>query len=243
MNLVIDVGNSRVKVALFKEGSIFWQDSFEKQKIVFFLKKISQENKISQVIISSVATISEDDFARIAQLFPLKKLSYETKIPFQNNYGTPTTLGVDRIALMAGAAYNYPNQNILVIDAGSCITFDFMNENGIYKGGSISPGIEMRYKLLHKFTANLPLLKPESDVGLIGDSTINSIHSGVVNGVLAEINGIIERYKLEYGKLTPILTGGDTYFLAKRLKNGIFANPNYLLEGLNSIMRYNNKND
>ncbi len=243
MNLVIDVGNARVKVALFKGNSIAWHDSFNKPELILELKEISQKNKINQAIISSVAIITENQLFEIEQLFPLIRLNHQTKIPFQNNYKTPKTLGIDRIALIAAAINQYPNQNILVIDAGTCITFDLINDKGIYSGGAISPGIEMRYKALHKYTDKLPLLEREDNETLIGNSTENSIHSGVINGVVNEINGIIERYKLEYKKLTTILTGGDTYFLAKRLKNGIFANPNFLLEGLNSILIYNSKND
>ena len=243
MNLIIDVGNTLVKVALFKGDSIVYKDSFDKRKIYFQLKKISLENVIDQAIISSVVSFTENEIAKIKQLFPLKQLNHHTKVPFKNRYSTPKTLGVDRIALMAAAHNKFPKHNVLVIDAGSCITFDFIDKNGVYRGGAISPGIQMRYNALNKFTDKLPLLKPSNEVGLIGDSTNNSIHSGVINGVLLEINGIIEQYNLEYEKLTSILTGGDTNFLAKRLKNSIFANPNFLLEGLNSILSYNCKND
>ena len=128
---------------------------------------------------------------------------------------------------------------MLVIDAGSCITYDFVNDKAVYPGGAISPGIEMRYKAVHQYTANLPLLSKRDDIPLIGDSTENAIHLGILNGVICEIEGIIEQYRLKNIKLTVVLTGGDTNFLAKNLKSSIFATPNFLLEGLNSILIHN----
>uniref|UniRef100_UPI0030D97038 type III pantothenate kinase n=1 Tax=uncultured Salegentibacter sp. TaxID=259320 RepID=UPI0030D97038 len=145
----------------------------------------------------------------------------------------------DRLALVAAGALKYQNKNLLVIDAGTCITFDFKNDKNEYLGGAISPGLQMRLKALHNFTAKLPLVKLEENITLIGDSTKNSILSGVLNGVAAELDGIIDRYKADYKYLTIILTGGDSQILSKRVKNGIFANPNFLLEGLNYILEFN----
>ena len=243
MNLVIDVGNTRVKVALYKESKLCYETIFLKKRIISELKKIVKGFVIDRAIISSVASISNSSMNKIENLVPLLKLDYKTKVPFKNKYKTPKTLGVDRIALVASAVVGFPNKNVLIIDAGTCIKYDFVDVNGIYSGGAIAPGIVMRYKALHNFTANLPLLKSDYPNNLIGNSTENSIHSGVVNGVLFEINGIIEQYKQQNENLTIVLTGGDTNFLAKRLKNSIFANPNFLLEGLNIILNYNLKND
>lgn len=243
MNLVIDVGNTRVKVALFEQNSLFYSDSFELKEIFDRLKFIGETHKIKQAIISSVANISDFDLKKIQNLFPLVFLSQTTKVPFVNKYATKKTLGVDRIALASAAVLKYPNINVLVIDAGSCITYDFVSSKGVFKGGSISPGISMRYRALSQFTDKLPLLSPIKNISIIGNSTESAIHSGVLNGVVAEINGIIKEYKLQYEKLTVVLTGGDTNFLAKRLKNGIFANPNFLLEGLNNILIQNSEND
>ncbi len=129
----------------------------------------------------------------------------------------------------------------MIIDAGTCITYDFVNKNKEYLGGAISLGIEMRYKALHKYTSKLPLLEKNIPSNFIGKTTDENIHSGVNNGVLNEINGVIEQYERENPFLTIVLTGGDTYFLAKQLKSSIFANPNFVLEGLNTILIYNNK--
>ncbi|MDT0552850.1 type III pantothenate kinase [Urechidicola vernalis] len=243
MNLVIDVGNTFAKVALFEDANIIYQDVFSKKEILLKLLEIHKKHKINRAIISSVANLSTNQLVEIRQIFPIHELSATSKVPFKNAYATPKTLGVDRIALAAAAFVQYPKKNVLVVDAGTCITFDFIDANGSYLGGAISPGLEMRFKAMHTFTDKLPHLKKSENINLIGNSTETSMQSGVVNGLTAEINGIIQRYKSKYQKLTVVLTGGDTYFLANQLKNSIFANPNFLLEGLNSILIHNCKDD
>ena len=162
-----------------------------------------------------------------------------TNLPFKNLYSTPKTLGIDRIALVCASVGEFPDNNVLIIDAGTCITYDFINSKNEYLGGAISPGVRMRYKAMHNQTANLPLLTTEVPKQIIGDSTANSMHSGVVNGVLNEIDGTISQYKEKYQDLTVILTGGDAKMLSKQLKSSIFANSNFLLEGLNFILQFN----
>jgi type III pantothenate kinase len=243
MNLIIDVGNTRVKVALFKGDSIFDTYQFAKSKIAKKIKDIVEKHDVTNGIISSVASISEKEFKKIEQLVSLLRLNHESRVPFKNEYATPITLGVDRIALASASVFKFPNKNVLVIDAGTCITYDFIDKKGVYYGGAIAPGIEMRYKSLYTFTDKLPLLDVTDPKQLTGNSTEESIHSGIVNGILSEIEGMIDRYKEKNKELTVVLTGGDTNFLAKRLKNSIFANPNFLLEGLNNILNYNLKND
>jgi type III pantothenate kinase len=147
------------------------------------------------------------------------------------------------MVLAAGAVFQFPNQNRLVIDAGTCITYDFIDHQNNYLGGAITPGLRLRYESLHNYTAKLPLLVLESPKELIGNSTSNSIHSGVVNGLVYEIDGFITEYGTRYSNFIIILTGGDTDFLAKRLKNTIFANSNFLLESLNQTFQYKIKND
>jgi len=166
-------------------------------------------------------------------------LSASTTVNFKNNYATPQTLGVDRIALAAAVVSHYPNQNVLVIDAGTCVTFDFVTDKTVYLGGAIAPGVTSRYKSLHDYTANLPLLEKQVSNNYIGDTTDASIHSGVVNGICREIDGIIEQYRLEHKKLTIVLTGGDAEFLAGQLKSSIFVRPFFLLEGLFTILKIN----
>lgn len=239
MNLIIDVGNTRVKVAVFEEDTIVDLVVFDKLKIVSEIKKIIKKYKISAAIASSVALLSPKKIEKLQSLVEIMFVSSTLEIPLQNSYTTPTTLGVDRIALVFGAFVKYPKKNVLIIDAGTCITFDFLTKNGEYLGGAISPGVEMRYKSLHKFTSKLPLLtihKPES---FVGNSTKESINSGVVNGVIQEIDGVINQYNKKFLDLTVVLTGGDTNFLSKQLKSSIFANQNFLLEGLNEILIFN----
>jgi len=239
MNLVIDIGNTQIKTAVFKDNTLVDRTNFLKKNLYFSLKNISRKYTIKYAILSSVDKIDVLEVQKIQKLFSLLILNSETKLPFNNKYKTPKTLGVDRIALIAAAVSQYPNNNTLVFDAGSCITYDFVDENNDYFGGAISPGIAMRYKSLNFYTANLPKLSLVDKIPEKGSSTENAIHIGVTKGVIYEIEGIIDQYKAQKQKLTVILTGGDTIFLARNIKSTIFANPNFLLEGLNSILTYN----
>ncbi len=243
MNLIIDIGNTRVKAAVFEVDRIKEVFVFSKEEIVIKLKKIIKNFSISSSIVSSVSNLSEKTLKQINNLLNPIFLNSEIKVPFKNNYETPKTLGVDRIALVAAATKVYPQKNVLIIDAGTCITFDFVNKGNEYVGGAISLGIAMRYRALHDYTAKLPLLDLSEVSSFIGVNTNTSIHSGVVNGVINEIEGVINQYQKKYTDLTIVLTGGDTYFLAKQLKSGIFAHPNFVLEGLHTVLTYNLGND
>ena len=243
MNLIIDVGNTRVKAAVFELNTIKEIFVFKKEEIVFEIEKIIKNFSISATIMSSVSNISEKVVQEISDLLDPIHLNSKTNVPFKNKYKTPETLGVDRIALAAAATKKYPDKNVLIIDAGTCITFDFINNKKEYLGGAISLGLKMRYKALHNFTSKLPLLELKEVFEFIGSDTNTSMHSGVVNGVCNEIEGVINQYRSKYGDLTVVLTGGDTYFLAKQLKSGIFAHPNFVLEGLHTVLTYNLTND
>lgn len=240
MNLAIDVGNTLVKLGVFDSGKLILKKICIKKDFLNSLSEISDAYpNIKNAIISSVGNFTEHQLSKVQQRYAVFYLNHETKIPFVNKYATPQTLGVDRIALISAAVKQYPQQNVLVIDAGTCITYDFLNAENEYLGGAISPGIAMRYKSLHTFTEKLPLLDANNPKILTGNSTTASIHSGVVNGVLYEIEGVISEYRKNYNNLTVILTGGDTHFLRDSIKNDIFANSNFLLEGLNHILEYN----
>ncbi|MEL4457019.1 type III pantothenate kinase [Lutimonas vermicola] len=239
MNLVIDIGNSQIKVAVFDETILIFKDNFKTETFLSGILDVTDQYNVEKGIISHVAQIDKQILVSLKEIVPLIELNHETKLPFFNKYLTPKTLGVDRLALIAAASSQFPDENTLVIDAGSCITFDLLNEFGEYFGGSISPGIEMRYKAVNHYTANLPLLSKSESIPEVGNSTENAIHRGILNGVIQEIEGVIEQYKWKYQKLTVVLTGGDTIFLAKNLKSSIFAIPNFLLEGLNSILIHN----
>lgn len=240
MNLVIDVGNSFVKLAVFQDGDLLIKEVIDVKVIIKHIDALKEIYKpIERAIVSSVGKLPKTDLLYLKESFNLVELNSKTTIPFVNLYATPNTLGLDRIALVAASVKQFPYSNTLIIDAGTCITYDFVNANNEYLGGAISPGISMRYRALHNLTANLPLLNKEVPKSLTGDSTANSIHSGVVNGVLNEIDGNIETYRKKYSNLTVILTGGDANFLSEQLKSSIFANSNILLEGLNYILQIN----
>lgn len=240
MNLIIDVGNTRLKLAVFEDGSVIERYVSPKKDFFKQVKKILKKFPVIEWgIISSVDFFSSEEEEKLRSLIKLIVLSKDVQLPFENLYSTPSTLGVDRIALIAAAAKEYAETNVLVVDAGTCVTFDFLNDKNEYLGGSISPGLTIRYEALHNLTAKLPLLKPKDSDFFIGDSTESSIHSGVINGLINEIDGAISKYRSQYKDLTVILTGGDTNFLAKRLKSSIFANSNFLLQGLNFILEIN----
>ncbi len=244
MLLTIDVGNSRIKVAVFehnKQLELYVLDSNEFfQKIKNILKKYSN---IEKIILSSVGNIENEVLDFMKTNYSVEIINHQTKFPFSNLYTTPETLGIDRMVLAAGATLMYPKQNRLIIDAGTCITYDYVDSENNYLGGAISPGLKIRYKSLNNYTSKLPLLEPVNDFTIIGNSTNNAIHSGVINGVIFEIEGFISQYSIKNQDLTIILTGGDADFLAKRLKSTIFANSNFLLESLNLLSLYINKND
>ena len=240
MVLVIDVGNTKIKAAVFEQDTLILREEITKDFFLKELKKIFKKNKLIQkTIISSVANVSDEILYYLQNKTHLFHVTTETQFPFENKYETPMTLGIDRKVLVTGAVLKYPEQNVLIIDAGTCITYDFVDAHKKYFGGAISPGLTIRYKALNHYTSKLPHLLPEYPNSIIGNSTYQSMHSGVVNGILYEIEGFINDYLRQYEHLTIILTGGDALFLAKRLKNPIFANSNFLLESLNLLYLYN----
>ncbi|HET7361423.1 MAG TPA: type III pantothenate kinase [Salinimicrobium sp.] len=238
MNLIIDVGNSRAKIAVFKEDIILKKRMIENE----LLKKAFRDFKtefptIEKTILSSV---SKADFhQKFVSEENILILDASTPLPFKNLYATPETLGNDRKALVAAASKWHKWENTLIIDAGTCLTFDFKNDKNEYLGGAISPGLQMRYRALNAYTANLPLLSHFEAEGLIGNSTKTSMASGVFLGMQKEIEGTIAAYRALYEDLTIIFTGGDAQILSINLKNSIFANSNFLLEGLNYILEFN----
>jgi len=240
MNLIIDVGNTFVKLAVFESDALVFKTAVELGDVVDEVKNLKHDfPKLKNAIISSVGALKTSQISAIHKQIDVLQLNHTTKVPFKNSYDTPKTLGIDRIALVSASVYHYPKNNVLIIDAGTCITYDFITDKNEYLGGAISPGIRMRYKALHNLTANLPLLETKMPKHIIGTSTQSSIHSGVINGVINEIDGSIKSYKEKYLDLTVILTGGDANFLSEQLKSSIFANSNFLLEGLNYILKFN----
>jgi type III pantothenate kinase len=240
MNLVIDAGNTQIKFAVFRRNKLLHVESSNEADFANHLKGVfTKYPNISRAVISSVSNLDRCTVKAVSVFCEVYELTPGLKLPFKNSYATPQTLGPDRLALATAAFYYNPKGNTLVIDAGTCITYDMVNDHGEYLGGAISPGLYMRYNALNKYTARLPLLTPEEVLDFIGNATDSSIHSGVVNGICLEIDGVIGQYKSRFRDLTVILTGGDAQFLSKRLKNTIFAHSNFLLEGLNQLLEYN----
>lgn len=239
MNLVLDFGNSFVKCAFFKNGKILEKKTFTSSsagaELTGLINQYQPENAVWCSVSDTHKTLKEE----LTRCVPVVEVNYRMKLPFHNLYQTPETLGNDRIALVCGAALIYPNQAVLIVDAGSCVTFDLLSENGQYLGGSISPGLTMRYKALKHFTDKLPELKPQNQVKYTGSNTHEAIHAGVYQGFLYEIQARINQYISENEILTIILTGGDLDYLRIETKNLIFANPNFLLESLNALLDYN----
>lgn len=239
MNLAIDVGNTVIKLGIFDSGILKLKKIFPVEELFKTLDAIEETYPhIDHRIAASVGKLSEEQKVRLNRENFIS-LTSRTPVPFKNKYGSPETLGVDRMALVAASVKHFPNQNSLIIDVGTCITYDFINSKNEYLGGGISPGILMRYKAVNFYTSNLPLLEPQPVESFIGDTTITSLHSGILLGARNEIEGFIASYQQEFSNLTVILTGGDAHFLRDSLKNDIFANPNFLLEGLNHILEYN----
>ena len=230
IKLVIDQGNTQTKLALFQQKKMLNKILYDQDNQLREL-----ESQSDAVILSSVgdATIILNELDKSPLLF--KK---NTLLPIANLYESPETLGNDRIAAVVGASKQFPKSNVLVIDAGTCITFDFLTIEG-YQGGSISPGIRMRFQALHHQTLRLPLVKLDEQIDIIGKNTIDSIQSGVINGVLAEIDGMIDRYKNRFSDLKVLITGGDFQLFDKGLKNSIFVDPDLVMKGLNEILDYN----
>lgn len=239
MNLIIDTGNTLTKIALFRDREMVAFSSYSgvaPQQIIQFCEA---NPLIKNAMISTVKEFPAELALFLSQKYNALFFTHNTSVPVINKYDTPETLGKDRLAGVVGAQLLFPTSNILVIDSGTAITYDLVTAKGEYLGGAISPGITMRYRALHTFTSRLPLLDYFDEAQLVGDDTSTSIHSGVLNGAVAEMEGMILRYQLVYPDIKIILTGGDHNYFDKRLKIKTFAAPNLVLEGLNLILNFN----
>lgn len=235
--LVIDFGNSRQKLAIYDGRRLVLKETFQgidEDKLGSWL---FEKGPFSSIILSSVANHSPEMEKLLSEAAPLIILDENTHLPIKNLYETPATLGKDRLAAAVGAYALYPGRNVLSIDAGTCITYDFLTMEGEYLGGGISPGIRMRFRAMNTFTGKLPLVEPEADFNaLIGRNTNDSLLSGVINGAVEEIKGVVARYCEQYREVTVVITGGDLEFLHHKLKINIFAVPDLVLLGLNEIL-------
>lgn len=239
MYLVIDKGNTLIKVYIFNGDKIVARAKFESLDL-FLLDKIFKEYSIEASIYAHVGNADERSISFLNTHSKFINFNYLTPLPFINKYSSPDTLGLDRLASVCAAFQLMPNTPVLCIDMGTCITYDFINDKAEYLGGGISPGIQMRFKALNTFTAQLPLIQADArKPSLIGDSTENSIKSGVINGVVQEIIGTISSYEYQYPRLQVLMCGGDLAFFDTQVKNSIFARPDLVAEGLNTILQYN----
>lgn len=237
-NLVIDVGNTLVKLAVFNNNELIHLSKMPNLDKGLIGNLLSKQD-ISRAVVSAVGEFPAYIAEFISQQLPLLLFSHTTRLPINNCYKTPSTLGVDRLAAAVGANDLYPSSNVLCIDCGTAITYDLVTADGNYLGGAISPGIDMRFKALNQFTAKLPLVSFNTTFPLLGDTTETSILSGVLNGILGEVDGYIDRVKEQYSPIIVVFTGGSSIFFDKKLKNSIFVHPNLVLFGLNRILNYN----
>ncbi len=237
MNLCIDQGNSSVKAAVF-DGSSMIRSFVFSVNIEDNIKSIVESFEVKNIILSSVSSNSIADY--LTELSSrLILFSHKTPVPVVNKYKTPETLGKDRLAAVIGASWLMPGTDLLVIDAGTAITYDFIDSEGVYHGGNIAPGLSLRLKSLHQNTGKLPLVEFDENVDFLGNDTRSAIQAGVLYGVVHEIDGYIDSLLLKYPKLCTFLTGGSSIYFVNKLKNRIFADKNLVLTGLNRILEYN----
>lgn len=236
--LCFDFGNTLLKFGVFENDQLTKVDVLENDQPET-INRILKEYNPGHTILSSVINHNPQIEKILAHERTFVKLDASIKLPFSTPVGKPETIGADRLALAAYASFFYKDQNNLVIALGSCITYNFINKYNSFIGGSISPGMQMRFKAMHDYTAKLPIVKVDWNFPLIGYDTKTNILSGVLQGMAAEIDGIIDEYKNKFEKFNVLLTGGDTGNFVRHLKNKIFADPYLILKGLYAISKYN----
>lgn len=234
----MDFGNTRLKLAVFHEQELK-EIIFPEEPIVDNLKKIIQQHQPDFSILSSVIDHDTEIEKVLKDSTSFHKLSNESKLPFTIPVGKPESVGADRLAIASATVFLFPKKNNLAIGLGSCITYNFINQQHELLGGSISPGMEMRFKAMHQFTAKLPMTNADWNVPLIGYDTKTNLQSGVVLGIAKEIDGIIDAYAEKFGNFNVLLTGGDIGIFEPHLKNKIFADPHLIFKGLYAISRNN----
>ena len=240
MNLVIDIGNTVAKLAAFDEAELL-EVVYDSNRTLELLPEFCNKYAFDKAIVVTVIDLEAEAEARLASLnFPLLRLDHNTPLPVRNLYETPHTLGYDRMAAVVAANCFFPGRDVLVIDAGTCITYEFVDASGCYHGGNISPGLQMRFKALHRFTGRLPMVSSQGRMEPIGKNTETAIRAGVLKGMEYEIEGYVRAMKDKYPGLLVFLTGGDDFSFDTNLKSIIFADRFLVLKGLNRILDYNN---
>ena len=240
--ICIDAGNTLTKIAFVESSVIQSVSSFESADICGIINYLTLLPEADASILSSVNVVSQeitDVLSRKTAHFI--ELTATTPVPIHNLYKTPETLGKDRLAAIVGAFSLFPGKDILVLDAGTALTIDFIDSEGNYRGGNISPGLNMRFQALHDFTKKLPFLTKADEFQLVGDSTTSAIISGVQNGIIFEINSYIKSFVNQFPQLVTILTGGDVNFFVNKIEKHIFAESNLVIIGLEKIIEFNLK--
>jgi len=235
MNLVVDRGNTRIKIGLFKDHELIKKESFHN---LDELRNFIMSTRSDNILVSSVNGDPAEILSWSSSIGKRISLSSSLPLPIRVAYMTPDTLGMDRLAAVCGAHDLFPEKDCLIIDSGTCINYEFLDAQGIYHGGAISPGISMRFEAMHTFTARLPLVTANENIGIVGNTTETCMQSGVMNGVLEEVRGFIQQYQTIYSRLVVIMCGGDYPFFENKLKPSIFVAPELVLIGLNRILRY-----
>jgi type III pantothenate kinase len=242
--LCLDFGNTRLKAAIFDD------DRFQEEFVLpkdepAGIEQLLQQYNPGKSILSSVIDHNPAIEVMLAARTKFHKLSHLTRVNFTMPVGKPETVGADRLALCAAAVHFFPGRNNLVIGMGSCITYNFINQYHEFIGGSISPGMEMRFRAMQVFTAKLPFVHPDPmttgwNFPLIGYDTKTNLQSGVISGISFEMAGFIDVYSARYDNFNVVLTGGDTAYFAGQLKKKIFADRNFLFKGLYALSETNN---
>ena len=241
MNLVIDIGNTVVKIAVFGVDEQMIEVVYASTEINHEWRDFISKFPIDKAIVSSVIALPAAMLNYLSSLsIPVLYMNAETTVPIVNLYKTPKTLGCDRLAAVVGANFICPGNNLLVIDAGTCITYDFIDSDGRYHGGNISPGLDMRFKALHHFTGKLPMLDTVEETLPLGQDTTSAIRAGVWRGIEYEIDGYIRQLTRKYSNLFIVLTGGNAFSFDDSVKSIIFADRFLVLKGLNRILNFNN---
>ena len=237
--LCLDFGNTRLKAALF-EGNIYQGEETLADDRTETIEKLLDIYQPQKSILSSVINHNAEIEKILLKRTKFHKLSHRTKANFTTPVGKPESIGADRLALVAAAVHYFPGKNTLVVGLGSCITYNFINQYHEFLGGSISPGMEMRFKAMNQHTALLPLVQKDWNFPVIGYDTKTNLQSGVIAGITFEIRGFIDFYEEKYGNFNVVLTGGDAGYFARQLKNLIFADLNFLFKGLYALSETNN---
>ncbi|MEZ4895700.1 MAG: type III pantothenate kinase [Saprospiraceae bacterium] len=236
--LVLDIGNQRIKAGIFQDDHLLLVETFPVGDVKEILN-LGDRYSPESVIMSSTSVLEREMAKAWSTNVRVMILDEYLPLPIRNDYGTPKTLGKDRLAGAVAAQARFPGLPVLVVDAGTCVTYDLVGIDGAFKGGNITPGLQMRFKAMHAFTARLPLLEPTETKKLFGKSTEEAMRFGTTTGFVDEVRGAIGRFRRAFPGLRVIVTGGDGFFLSKQLKSEIFVVPNLILEGLHRILRFN----